>query len=132
MTAPALVLVVDDDPRFRRFARQALADGGGFDVIEIEDGDTALEFLTEAADGNAPMPDVIVLDCLLPGYSGLGVLQLLRRLGVKVSATVLVTGFPDGSVDLLASRLGARQVLHKPVDVDELRAAVVEASKRPA
>jgi CheY-like chemotaxis protein len=128
VSSAALVLLVDDDPGFRRFARMALEDEG-FDVLEIEDGRAAAEYLAEAAQGGVPIPDVILLDCLMPGLSGLGVLSLVRRFRSRMPPMILVTGFADKSVDLLAVRLGAVRVLHKPADADAIRSLVVEAAQ---
>ena len=65
------VLIVDDHPSFRRFAKQLLQ-AGGFDVVgEAEDGCAALEMASRVA------PDVVLLDVLLPDMSGFAVAHAL-------------------------------------------------------
>lgn len=123
----ATVLVVDDDSSFRCALRIALVEEG-YEVMEASDGEGALELLAHAADGTGTAPDALVLDVLMPGCSGLGILELLRRFG-RPPPTVLVTGFRDRSIDVLARRLGAVQVVHKPVELDEILAAVLGAIK---
>jgi CheY-like chemotaxis protein len=118
-----LVFVADDDADQRTAVRMAL-EQDGCDVVEACDGDEALAVLAAMADA----PDVILLDFCMPGFSGLGVLRLLRRLG-RIPPTYIVTAFRDESVSTLAERFGAAGVLYKPVDLDELCAAVRTAAK---
>lgn len=119
------VLVADDDEDFRGALASELRDDG-FQVWEAENGAAALELLAEAADERAA-PDVVVLDVRMPGYSGLGILRALRQFESR-PAVIVVTGSGDLSIDAMAVRLGAARVLHKPLDLDELRAAVVDAA----
>ncbi|WP_433272419.1 response regulator transcription factor [Actinosynnema sp. CS-041913] len=100
------VLVVEDE---RSFA-DALADGlraDGFEVETAEDGLLGLDA------GLSRSFDVIVLDLMLPGLSGLDVCARLRRAGVE--APVLVLTARDGELDQLrALRIGADDYLTKP------------------
>jgi DNA-binding NarL/FixJ family response regulator len=63
----ATVLIVDDHPTFRRFARRLLEDAGFAVVGEAEDGTAAIERVRELR------PDAVLLDVLLPDASGLEV-----------------------------------------------------------
>jgi CheY-like chemotaxis protein len=128
---PATVLLVDDDARFRTTVRLALLDHG-YETREVDNGAEALELLAAAADDAGPMPDVIVLDVLMPGLSGLGILQVMRRLGTRMPPTLLVTGFRDPSLDILARKLGAARVLRKPIAAEDVSAAVLEEVMRDA
>jgi serine/threonine-protein kinase len=112
------ILVADDDPLQRETVSDVLRDDG-YEVVEAADGDEVLKLLG----GSAVVPDVLLLDFCMPGFSGLGVLRLLQRRG-KVPPTLILTGFPDNSVDRMAVQLGAVRVLHKPVDIDVLRSEV--------
>jgi CheY-like chemotaxis protein len=124
----ATVFLADDDDDFRTVLKQALV-ARGYAVREAHDGATALELLARAADGRYPPPDVVVLDVRMPGCSGLGVLNAMGRLPV-MPPTLLVTGFRDSSVKVLAERLGVFRVLFKPIEVDQVLAAVLEATQR--
>jgi len=123
--APATILVADDDDSSRVAIRRALVDDG-YDVVEARDGADTLELLACAADSGT-VPDVVVLDVRMPRFSGLGVLRMLRAFG-RPPATVVVTAFADRSVDVFAHNFGAFRVLHKPLDLDELRATVLAAA----
>lgn len=121
------VLLADDDDDFRRGMRRVLVQHG-YDVLEASDGAQALELLAAAADGLTAQPDVVVLDVMMPGCSGLGILAATRRFAHRPS-TLLLTGFTDPSLEVLARRYGAARVLHKPVDLDEVLDAVLEGAK---
>jgi CheY-like chemotaxis protein len=71
---PTTVLVVDDHPTFRRFARQMLEEAGYAVVGEAADGAGALARVQELA------PEVVLLDVLLPDISGLRIAAQLAAL----------------------------------------------------
>ena len=120
--AATSVLIADDDPAFRNLMRRRLL-RQGYEVIEASDGEDALSLLASNA-----KPDVVVLDVLMPRCSGLGVLEILRGFG-KAPPTLMVTGFVDRSIDLVAGRLGAFRVFHKPFALDDLVTGIFEAAK---
>jgi DNA-binding response OmpR family regulator len=124
--ARTTILLADDDDECRSLLKKELV-REGYDVVEATDGIQALELLSMAADGHGDVPDVVVLDVCMPGYSGLGVLKLMRRFA-HLPPTLLITGFADLSVDLIAKSLGAVRVFHKPLDLDEVLAAVRDAA----
>jgi DNA-binding response OmpR family regulator len=72
------VLMVDDDDDFRLALADALT-AVGYQVVDVPTGEAALAALDEAANGRTRAPDLLVLDLLMPGMSGLDVLQELRR-----------------------------------------------------
>ncbi|MBX3197882.1 MAG: response regulator [Labilithrix sp.] len=119
------VFLADDDDLFRAVLRDELI-AHGYAVEDVSDGAQALELLAMAADGLAAPPDVVVLDVRMPGYSGLGVLNVMRRFA-KRPPTLLLTAVPDTSIDVLARTMGAFGVLHKPVELDDILDAVEEA-----
>ncbi|MBX3212488.1 MAG: response regulator [Labilithrix sp.] len=119
------VFLADDDDLFRAVLKDELI-AHGYAVEDVSDGAQALELLAMAADGLAAPPDVVVLDVRMPGYSGLGVLNVMRRFA-KRPPTLLLTAVPDTSIDVLARTMGAFGVLHKPVELDDILDAVEEA-----
>lgn len=116
------VLLADDDDELRAVLRLALA-REGFEVIEAHRGDVALEVLAAAADGARALPDVLLLDFCMPELSGLGVLRIMRRFG-RMPPAILMTAFPDDSVEVFARNFGASIVLRKPFNLDEVKEAV--------
>jgi CheY-like chemotaxis protein len=120
-TRSPTILLADDDGAHRAALRYVLREEG-YEVIEASDGDEVLAILK-----SSPLvPDLLLLDFCMPGFSGLGVLRLLKRLG-EIPPTIIMTSFPDSSVDRMAQQLGALEVLHKPLDLERLRADVAAA-----
>jgi CheY-like chemotaxis protein len=125
--APATVLLADDDDSFRTTIRRVLEEEG-YAVTEASNGVETIELLASAADGQGTVPDVVVLDVHMPGYSGLGVLSVMRRFRERPRA-IVVTGLADPSIDAFARRLGAVRVIPKPIDLDCLLSEVLAAAK---
>jgi CheY-like chemotaxis protein len=123
----ASILLADDDASFRAALRGVLEEEG-YAVTEAADGIETMELLASAADGAVPVPDVVVLDVCMPGYSGLGVLSVMRRFDERPRA-IVVTGQSDPSVKDFAQRLGAVHVHTKPVDLDRLLREILAAAR---
>jgi CheY-like chemotaxis protein len=119
------VLVADDDEDLRSLVVETLR-SDGYRVIEAHDGAELLDHLRAGLADSRTHPDVVVTDVLMPKLSGLGVLDALRRAQWNVPV-ILMTVMGDGSVHTLARRLGAVCVLRKPLDIDDLRTAVLNA-----
>jgi CheY-like chemotaxis protein len=119
------ILVADDDEDVRALVAQTLR-ADGHRVVEACDGAELIERLRDALADLADRPDVVVTDVRMPKLSGLGVLAELRRSHWDLPV-VLITVMADESVGTIARRLGAVGVLKKPLDVDNLRTAVVNA-----
>jgi CheY-like chemotaxis protein len=113
----ATILVCDDDPSLRELVRAVL--GPRYRFIEAADGTEALEIAREER------PDLIVLDVMLPGLSGIEVLERLRNDATLASIRVVViTAWSHAEID--AQVAGADRFVSKPFDHDELSAAVEE------
>jgi two-component system response regulator (stage 0 sporulation protein F) len=127
-TPPELrVFVADDDAEMRALVAESLR-ADGYDVIEATDGADLLVRLEEVMSEDEPAKRalVVVTDVLMPNLSGLGVLATLRKAGHDVPV-ILMTGLADDSVPVVAKRFGAVALFRKPVDIDNLRTAVVNA-----
>ena len=123
--SPSTILVADDDEDMLALVSMFLRTDG-YTVLEARDGQDLLEQLQNAIANPSARPDVVVADIMMPRLSGLGVLDALRRAQVHVPV-ILMTVLTDHSVNVVARRLGAVGVLHKPFDAAALRAAVVGA-----
>ena len=123
--ARATVLIADDNEDHRQTLAAILA-GEGYEVIEAANGVEALELLALAADGKRRRPDVLLLDFCMPGLSGIGLLRVLRRFA-RVPPSILVTAFPDKSVETFARNAGAMRVLRKPLNAQEICQSATEA-----
>jgi len=121
---PPTILLVEDDEEMRRLLELVLR-RDGYEVVACPDGDTAIDWLGDGVfDGYyEQLPALVVSDVRLPYIDGLELLETLHSptTGVPI---VLITAFPDAGLYERAFALGARSVLAKPFDLDELRAVV--------
>jgi two-component system phosphate regulon response regulator OmpR len=121
--APHL-LVVDDDARIRNLLSRYLADQG-FRVTVAEDAAAARRALAAFAF------DLIVLDVMMPGESGLDLTESLRREGRDVPVLMLTAaGSPDDRV--AGFERGADDYLPKPFDPRELTLRIRTILRRAA
>jgi DNA-binding response OmpR family regulator len=119
------VLVVDDEPKIVRLARDYL-EHAGFSVVAAHDGRTAL------ATARAQKPDLVILDLGLPELDGLDVARTLRA--ESNIPIVMLTGRSEESDKLVGLELGADDYVTKPFSPKELVArvrAVLRRSERP-
>ncbi len=110
-----LILVVDDEPHIRQLLRQVLTDAG-YRMIEAADGDTAMR------QARLMHPDLIVLDVIMPGISGFGVIGTLRADPETAHIPIVILSVAEEAT--WALELGARACLTKPVDVPRLLSTV--------
>jgi DNA-binding response OmpR family regulator len=110
------VLVVEDDRALRRGLAMNF-ELRGFRVLTAADGDEGIKLAFDAG------PDLIVLDIMLPGFSGLEILSELREKGRDVPILILsARGSTDSKIEGLG--LGADDYLAKPFALSELFARV--------
>ncbi len=120
----ATVLIVDDDPKLLKMLGRTLT-YEGFRVLSATDGHEAL------AEIQAHRPDVVVLDWLMPGLNGLGVLEHLRAAGDKTLVLMLTArDAVEHRVEGLEN--GADDYLVKPFAPAELLARIHALLRRPA
>ncbi len=110
------VLLVDDDAPFRERLARALK-SRGVETLAVASGEEAIESARTGAFSGA------VIDLKMPGMSGLELVRELRVLDPDLTLVVL-TGFGSIATALEAVRIGARDYLTKPVDPDQLLAAL--------
>jgi CheY-like chemotaxis protein len=113
----ATILVCDDDANLRELVRAVL--GPTYHFVEAVDGIEALAVAREL------VPDLIVLDIMLPGRSGLEVLAELRRdEALGTTPVVVITAWSHAEAEIWTA--GADRVVLKPFDPDLLSSAVAE------
>lgn len=118
----ANVIVADDEALLRWALAQRLTRDGHV-VTEAADGAAAL-----AALGVVQPPTVVVLDVKLPDMPGLVVLAEIRRRRPD-AAVVMMTAYWASEALAEARRLGVRDLLAKPLDLDRVAAAVRAAKE---
>jgi DNA-binding response OmpR family regulator len=112
---PPLILVVDDEPKVARLARDYL-EKNGFRVVTAADGPTAL------AAARRDKPDLVVLDLMLPGLDGREVCRRLRReSGVPI---IMLTALSEEIDQVTGLEIGADDYITKPFSVRALVARV--------
>jgi CheY-like chemotaxis protein len=124
MNAPR-VLIADDDTDLREELASALSEDG-YEVEEAADGNELLDALASAEGDSAERPtyDVILMDLMMPGFSGVDVLTALHKPPPRVPVLVM-TGCEDEHVVQTAASLGAVRVFRKPFDLDDLRTTLL-------
>jgi CheY-like chemotaxis protein len=117
-------LIAGADPAIRQLLRTVL-EIGGFDVVEAVSQGDVLGRLASAA--RERTPDVVILDVLLPSFSGLATLSYLRREPRLSSVPVVVlTSFTDAPEHARFSQSGATAVITKPFSSTRLLHTVSE------
>ncbi|MEA2674647.1 MAG: two-component system, cell cycle response regulator DivK [Chloroflexota bacterium] len=118
MPAFPLVLIVDDNDRNRKLARDVLR-VAGFRVLEAT---TAAEGIALASEH---LPDVVLMDLRLPDLDGSAAAQILRaEPRTSRIPVVAVTALPLDSRDDWLFDAGFAGYIRKPIDIDELPDAV--------
>ncbi|HWO09509.1 MAG TPA: ATP-binding protein [Polyangiaceae bacterium] len=146
---PRRVWIVDDSPLDAERARRVLA--GSFDVRVLQDGSAALECLS-----THPPPDVMVLDWVMPGITGVEVCRFLRSgaygnspLGIILltahrAVEQIVEGLSAGANDYLSkpfedaelearvrSQIRARELLERATEAEDLNRRLLESAPDP-
>ena len=114
------VLIVDDSPEIRNFLAEYILKPRGFEVLTATNG---LEGLTLAV---SKKPQLMIVDIQMPRLNGLDLLQRLRDRGLDIPA-ILMTGHGSEAVAVTAFRLGVRDYMIKPFDMEEMERAIDRA-----
>ena len=110
------VLVVDDEQLVRDLLVQFLT-LRGYRTLGVKDGPEALSVVEQSA------PDLILLDLMLPGMSGVEVLRQLRDKNFT-GAIIIITGSYDEELLEEAWSLHPQEVIGKPIDLEKLLAII--------
>lgn len=120
------VLIVDDNADIRGMIRFILEKQGHTVAGEAEDGPGALKAFKELR------PEVMLLDVIMPGMSGLDVLEEIRKIDPG-AAVIMVTALEQDALNRRLLRMGAAGMIFKPFRADEFEKAFrALPKKKPA
>jgi DNA-binding NtrC family response regulator len=118
----ATILIADDDAVQRRLVEN-MVQKCGYEPLVVESGDDVVALLTAS---DAPAIDAVVLDLVMPGLDGLGVLARMRDAGLSIPVIVQTA---HGGIDNVVSamRAGAQDFVVKPVGFERLQVSLRNA-----
>jgi DNA-binding NtrC family response regulator len=118
----ATILIADDDPVQRRLVEN-MVQRCGYEAVVVDSGDAAIALLTAPATAAI---DAIVLDLVMPGLDGMGVLAKIREAGLNIPVIVQTA---HGGIDNVVSamRAGAHDFVVKPVGIERLQVSLRNA-----
>jgi two-component system, OmpR family, response regulator len=123
-TPEARLLVVDDEPNIRELLSASLR-YAGFEVETAADGQQALAL------AETYRPDLLVLDVMMPGLDGFGVVRRLRQAGRRTPVVFLTA--KDAAEDKVSGlTLGGDDYVTKPFSLDEVIARIRAVLRRTA
>jgi len=124
MPAPVNILVIDDEQIMRDGSSRILSkDGWG--VITAENGQQGLDVIK----GRPDQIDVILLDLMMPGMSGMEVLDHIRSINLNL-LVIVITGYATVESAVEAMKKGAYDFIPKPFTPDQLRIVVRRALEK--
>ncbi len=115
------VLLVDDEAEFVSSLAERLQ-LRNIDATIAFSGDEAFKTVSE------DRPDVVILDLMMPGLSGLDVLKHMKIMDNSIQV-ILLTGHGSTREGIEGMRLGAYDFLLKPINIDELIVKIKAASE---
>jgi len=118
----ASILIADDDAVARRLVEN-MVQKCGYQTLVVDSGDAAIAMLTAP---DAPVIDAVVLDLVMPGLDGMGVLAKIREAGLSIPVVVQTA---HGGIDNVVSamRAGAQDFVVKPVGIERLQVSLRNA-----
>ncbi len=111
---PGLVLVADDDPLICSLLEYKLGQRG-FSVITAANGEQALDLIRDE------MPDLVVLDSMMPVLDGASVLRIIRETHSPTDLPVIMLTARREEADIISAlQLGANDYITKPFILKEI------------
>src|SRR5580693_868134 len=127
--APAVVLVADDEPTMLELVARHLRsiDRPKLEVIEASDGDEAWRLARER------LPDLVVLDVMMPGMSGWEVCRKIRQdAALAHTGVLMLTGIGESLNEATSPLFGADEYIDKPFDFDGFDEKILAVLRRRA
>src|SRR6201992_64285 len=118
----ASILIADDDAVARRLVEN-MVQRCGYETLVVDSGDAAIAHLTAP---ETKAVDAVVLDLVMPGLDGMGVLAKIREAGLNIPVIVQTA---HGGIDNVVSamRAGAQDFVVKPVGLERLQVSLRNA-----
>ncbi len=100
-------ILIIDDAAFYRLQTKTLLERQGFNVLEADNGETGLEIFREEK------PDLVILDNILPGIQGIGVLKIIREHSPDAKVIVVSSAANEAMIERI-EELRANAFIKKP------------------
>ena len=119
------ILVVDDDPLIRKLIATTLEDVAGYDIVESQDGEDAIDRAAELE------PGIVFLDIDMPRMDGITACRRLRAAPTTARSTIIMlTAATTDTAERQANEAGADMFLSKPFSPLEVLQLVDEIGAR--
>jgi two-component system phosphate regulon response regulator PhoB len=119
------ILIVEDEPDIIEILKFNLT-REGFSVSAVENGEDALKFIK-----HNKVPDLIVLDLMLPGIDGLEICRSLKSSAATATIPIIMVTAKDDESDIVAGiELGAEDYVTKPFSIKVLLARIKNILRR--
>ena len=118
------ILLAEDDDDMRASLSE-LFGAAGFEVAPVASGTEMLEALSNVMLEGPGAPDIIVTDVIMPGFSGINVIEELRAEGWR-QPILVISGFDAATIASRIARLVDVRFLAKPLDAPQVIAVVEE------
>ncbi|MCB2147010.1 MAG: sigma-54 dependent transcriptional regulator [Deltaproteobacteria bacterium] len=113
------LLIVDDEPSILQSLSGLLTDEG-FEVITANNGYEALKVI------DAEAPDLVLLDIWMPGIDGIETLKEIKKNNAALPV-IIITGHGNVETAVKATKLGAFDLIEKPLNIDKVIVAINNA-----
>jgi len=113
------ILIVDDEPSILQSLSGLLTDEG-FEVITTNNGYEALKIIDTEA------PDLVLLDIWMPGIDGMETLKEIKK-SSSALPVIIITGHGNVEMAVKATKLGAFDLIEKPLNIDKVIVAINNA-----
>ncbi|MDP2913760.1 MAG: response regulator [Candidatus Omnitrophota bacterium] len=119
------ILMIDDEINFCKLVKMNLESTGDFTVETVSDGKEGIKLAKKIK------PDLILLDVMMPGISGIEVLERLKKDRDTVAIPVAMLSIKrDEFIKFEAAQLYDEDYITKPIDAPSLKAKIEEILKR--
>lgn len=117
------IFVVEDEPSQAELLRAILERQGEFDVVFFKDGLLAYEHIQDN------LPELLILDIILPTLSGLAITRLLKfHARYKHIPILVISSITDPDLENRAAQAGADALIPKPIQINLLLSEITRIS----